>query len=84
MIGTIMSEINIRDFENLVWHKKYSEMVEMLDAHPEVKKRFVQHYYGKEVSTRKMAEIMCTMYYKDLRVILDPNYYGWSDGLPCG
>lgn len=70
-----MTGINIRDFENLVWHKKYSEMVEVLDAHPEVKNRFVNLYYGKKVETQEMAEIMCTMYYKDLRVILNPNCY---------
>lgn len=74
MKGTIM--INVRDFEHLVWHKKYPEMIEMLEGHPEVKKRFVR-YWGEEISVEEMVRIMPTMDYKELRVILVPNYYGW-------
>nr|DAO81174.1 MAG TPA: hypothetical protein [Caudoviricetes sp.] len=73
MKGTIM--INVRDFEHLVWHKKYPEIVEVLNAHPEVKKRFVR-YWGEEVSVEQMVKIMPSMNSKELRVILVPNYYG--------
>ena len=74
-----MSGINVRDFEHLVWHKKYPEIVEILEAHPEVKKRFIR-YWGEEISTEEMAKIMPSMEYRELRVILDPNYYGALDG----
>lgn len=67
--------INVRDFEHLVWHKKYPEIVEVLNAHPEVKKRFVR-YWGEEVSVEQMVKIMPSMNSKELRVILVPNYYG--------
>lgn len=71
--------INVRDFEHLVWHKKYDEIVEVLEAHPEVQKRFVR-YWGEEVSVEQMAKIMPSMHFKELRVILEPNYYGAVDG----
>lgn len=73
MKGTIM--INVRDFEHLLWNKKYDEIVEVLEAHPIVKRRFVR-YYGEEVPVERMARIMCTMLYKDVRGLICPDYYG--------